>query len=80
MGSSAPPVTKKRTRQKAQIDFGPLETIEDCQEALRILARACLAGEGNGDDLVKASEVIENYMRFKFFVEEQRLERTFRAH
>jgi hypothetical protein len=67
-------VKKKRLTQKTEVDLGPLETIADCEEALRRLARACLAGEGNGDDLVKASEVIEHMLGFKFMVEEQRLE------
>lgn len=59
--------------RKAVIDLGALESIADCEEALRRLARACAAGEGNPDDLLKAAEVIENMLRFKFLMEEQRL-------
>jgi hypothetical protein len=68
-----------KKRRKISLDLGPMPTVEDLQEALRTLARACCAGEG-GDELVRAGEVIEQMLRFKFFVEELRLERTFRAH
>jgi hypothetical protein len=73
-------VTKKRsTRQKAPIDLGPMETIADLQEALRRLARACVAGE-NVDDCARAGEVVGELLRFKLAEEEQRLERALRGH
>jgi hypothetical protein len=54
-----------KKRRKISLDLGPMQTVEDLQEALRILARACCAGEG-GDQLVRAGEVIEQMLRFKF--------------
>jgi hypothetical protein len=56
----------KKKKPARSLDLGPLETVEDCQEALRRIARACAAGEGDGDALVRASEVIENMLRVKF--------------
>jgi hypothetical protein len=35
-----------KKRRKISLDLGPMQTVEDLQEALRILARACCAGEG----------------------------------
>jgi hypothetical protein len=71
------PVRKKR---KAEIDLGPLETIADCQQALRALTRACAAGENvNLDDCRRAGDVIGELMR-SLFAEEQRIERRLRGH
>ena len=79
---------KKRTASKQKpkdavvtIDLGPLQTIEDCQEALRRLARACAAGENvNLNDCAKAGDIVGELLRFKLAEEEQRIELALRGH
>ena len=50
-------------RRKTEIDLGPMESV------------ACATGQADGGALMAAADIVGQMLRYKFMVEEQRLER-----